>query len=302
MAVTVTLQIPSIGDSQPDFNKLFNIYRIVEESLAQNTGSIDYFYDFSGCRTLYPNAIAFLFGLFRYIRTKNQNVYYIADSLKFDLQNKLMQHGFLQRIDNQIISNADSTYILLRNDFHKPDDSYEPIINFLKNSWLQKEWIHLSDLVKNAIAGTVLEIYDNSFCHSFSQIGTFSCGEKIDDRVKLSIIDFGRSIPSNVISFLKDNEMSSSQALKWAFDPGHTTVQGNRGMGLDLLKSFVKLNKGELEIFSGTGHAKINEKDDLFTTKQICFSGTLIYITFMCDNKYYQFANEAQESQPAPLF
>jgi hypothetical protein len=301
MPETVRLEIPSIRDKQTDFNKLFQLHQIVEERLT-NPENIDKFlYDFSRCRTIFPNGIAFLYGLFRYIQSKQKKLFYVGGSIKKDIETTLIYNGFLRKIDEQAPFSDDSS-IILRQDLSDNSSDNNSIIDHLKNNWLNKKWIHLSDNVRNAIAGTMWEVYDNAFHHANSSIGVFSCGQKISDKVKLAVIDFGRGIPLNVRQFKGDSKMSSSKALKWAFKEGNTTIAGNRGMGLNILKSFVRLNKGELEIFSGTGHAKINETTELFTSKKVCFDGTLTYMTFMSDDKYYHFAGEPIPLPPEPLF
>lgn len=89
--------------------------------------------------------------------------------------------------------------------------------------------------------------------------------------------------------------------LKWAFQRGTTTKPNgtSRGMGLDLLKEFVKINKGKLEIFSHEGYAIIDSKREEFLNRSTFFEGTLANITFICDESYYHLASEALG---APLF
>ncbi len=299
----VGLEIPSIRDGQIDFNNLFKIYHQVEQAFASKSViQPKFLYDFSRCRTIYPNAIAFLYGLFRHVKSKDRDIFYVEGSIRKDIQSKLAQTGFLKKIEEIEDYQEKETLVPLREDKKNLPGTEDSIINYLKNEWLQKDWIHLSDLVRNAITGQVWEMYDNAFSHSNSPIGIFSCGQKIENKFKLSLVDFGRNIPFNVREFLNDKKMSSSKALRWAFKDGNTTKKDNRGLGLGLLKSFVKLNKGELEIFSGTGHVKINEKEDMFSSKKTCFNGTLIYITLMCDDKYYHFSNEMPPANAQPLF
>lgn len=66
-------------------------------------------------------------------------------------------------------------------------------------------------------------------------------------------------------------------------------------MGLDLLKEFVKINKGKLGIFSHEGYAMVDEKQEIFMNRETSFEGTLINITLICDKSYYRLASEGGE-------
>ncbi len=72
-----------------------------------------------------------------------------------------------------------------------------------------------------------------------------------------------------------------------------------RGMGLDRLKEFVRLNQGCLEVFSHDGYARIDRQTERYETHGTTFEGTLLNISLQCDDRYYCFKSEA----PAvPLF
>jgi hypothetical protein len=89
--------------------------------------------------------------------------------------------------------------------------------------------------------------------------------------------------------------------LKWAFQPGTTTNPNGvgRGLGLDLLKEFVKINKGRFEVFSHDGYVLIDETQEAYWNRQTFFEGTLVNITLRCDESYYRLASEAVDE---PLF
>lgn len=162
-------------------------------------------------------------------------------------------------------------------------------------------------MLKDEIVGRVWEIYANAFEHGQSPIGIFSCGQHYPDHyeLKLTVVDFGVGIPSNVRMFFKHDprsqSLSAASCLKWAFQRGTTTKPNgtSRGMGLDLLKEFVKLNKGKIEIFSHEGYAIIDSKREEFLNRSTFFEGTLINITFIRDESYYHLASEVLEE---PLF
>ena len=65
-----------------------------------------------------------------------------------------------------------------------------------------------------------------------------------------------------------------------------------RGLGLDLLKQFVCLNKGRLEFFSDYGHVYIDESRELYRVMPTFFEGTLVNISLVCDDTYYHLKSE----------
>ncbi len=96
--------------------------------------------------------------------------------------------------------------------------------------------------------------------------------------------------------------MTGAEAMQWAFQKGNSTLgkpEGiARGLGLDLLRDFVKVNNGTLQIFSHDGEAMITDTQN-FTSRTSIFPGTLANITFSCDESFYRFASEASGK---PLF
>jgi len=75
--------------------------------------------------------------------------------------------------------------------------------------------------------------------------------------------------------------------MEWAFERGTSTLPGGRGLGLDLLTSFVQVNAGEMQIFSHEGHAMVNSNGVAFSQTSEYFEGTLVNILLRCDEHYY---------------
>jgi len=298
---SITLQIPTINDNPRDFDTLFNLWSEVNED------ALDVTFDFSHCGFLRQNAVAFLGGLARLIENRGGKFRFNWDSLRSDIRANLAQNGFL-------------------NDFGLPDrprrgnsipyrqdlgDDKTGQIKYLKDAWLGRDWVNLSNDLMNAIAGRVWEIYANAFEHSESPIGVVSCGQHYPNMhiLKLTMIDFGVGIPSNVRRFLRKDYpqaqlIPADRCIKWAFQKGTTTNPNGygRGLGLDLLKEFVLVNKGSLEIYSHEGYALIDgaqETPEQYQNRENFFEGTLVNITLRCDGAHYQFNYEAEDK---PLF
>ena len=293
--MNLTLNIPSFNDSLNSFNKLFKLFNSVSKH------DDDITYDFTNCNYLYPNAIALLYGLARIIQAKYKKVYFNPESLKPKIKELLHENGFIPQIEGKhfdIVKNI----VPLKQDTTKDADS---TIDYLQNKWLGQDRLRLSNLVRNAIVGKVWEIYENAFDHANSPIGIFSCGQHfiLEKKLKIAVVDFGVGIPTNVKEHLIRPEMTGIKAMKWAFKSGNTTKKECRGLGLDFLKQFVRLNKGSLEIFSENGHVLIKgQEKEKYGNKIIPFHGSFIYITFTCDNRYYKLISEPGTTTEEPLF
>ena len=174
----------------------------------------------------------------------------------------------------------------------------------------------MSDGLRSAIVGKACEIYVNAFDHGHSPVGVFTSGQHYPRRkqLKLCVADFGIGIPDNVRGYLKDSTKTGAETMQWAFQRGNTTklrvgstpeaapskpeMIVARGLGLDLLREFVALNNGRLEIFSHDGEAVV-DRTQSFTSRSTIFPGTLVNITFSCDESFYLLASEASGK---PLF
>lgn len=294
MAYTL-IQVPTVNDSPADFQKLFILWH------KSTTSRGELVFDFSNCRFLRPNAIAFLGGLARIAESSSRPVIFKWDTILdakvlYNLCNTdfAFQFGYVP----STVSNKNS--IPYRED--KLLD-INGIMDYLTFSWIGKGWVHVSDKLRDAIAGKMWETYNNAFEHSGSPVGVFSCGQHFSrhNDLVLSIVDFGVGIPENVRRFLNqyaDNslvsQLTGAACLRWAFIRGNTTSNEDvaRGLGLDLLREFVCVNQGKLEVYSNDGYAIIDKDGDRFENLPIKFSGTVVHITLKCDERLYRFTDE----------
>ncbi|WP_081077551.1 ATP-binding protein [Burkholderia cepacia] len=287
-----TIYVPTIGDSREDYYKLFAIWR---QAVQSPHGAV---FDFSQCGDLRPNAVAFLGGIARLCEHHGKRIAFDWSTLRVQVLFTLCQNGFAERF-GQGIRPWIGHSIPYREDRTSAQNS---VADYLTDQWLGKGWLNVSELLRDAIVGKVLEIYANSFEHAQSPIGVFSCGQHFDseNELILSVVDFGTGIPSKVRHFLKlDPRMPgipSSAILQWAFKQGNSTAAGvvPRGLGLDLLREFVTLNNGSLEVYSEDSYALIDKNGDQFVDLPSKFNGTAVTIKLICDARIYRFANEVK--------
>lgn len=290
---SITIHVPTINDSSSDFDSLFRLWQQV------NGDGRDVTFDFSQCWFLRQNAVAFLGGLARLIHYRSGTVQMNWASLKPDVHRNLGKNGFRNAFGDPTSLGVGES-IPFRQDL-QPDEN--ALMDYLKLMWLGRGWVNVSPALRDAIVGVVYEIYANAFEHGQSPIGLFSCGQHFWRRkeLNLTVVDFGVGIPSNVRQFARDGGLPASKAMEWAFQPGTTTKPNGmgRGMGLDLLKQFVRLNNGTLEVFSHEGYTFVGKDRETHATRGVFFGGTLVNISLVCDNMHYMLASEARKG---PLF
>jgi hypothetical protein len=290
------IQIPTLNDGPNDFTRLFGIWSEANDYFE------DIRFDFSHCHFLRPNAVAFLGGLARLIESRMGSATFDWSTLHNTwVRTTIRQNGFVSAF-GEASAPWDGTSIPYREDreFH-PD----AVANYLADSWLGKGWVnsHVSEALKNAIVERVLELYVNAFEHSESQIGVFSCGQyfrKLNE-LHLTLVDFGMGIPANVRGYsrrirpdLPAEKLMASACLKWAFQSMTTTRPSStsRGVGLDLLKSFIRVNGGTMKVFSNDGYAEITAEREVYGSSSSAFEGSLFHIKLICDEKFYRLASE----------
>ena len=87
--MTVVLNVPTINDDLSDFDKLFDLWN------QANDDFLDVAFDFSRCRFLRHNAVAFLGGLTRLIQSRYGTVIFNWNTLRSDIRSNLEQNGFI---------------------------------------------------------------------------------------------------------------------------------------------------------------------------------------------------------------
>ncbi|MBA7671744.1 hypothetical protein ES703_79907 [subsurface metagenome] len=298
---SIRLPIPTINDALSDFDKLFELWGLVKGCSSNVT------FDFSECDFLRPNAVAFLGGLARLVEHRRHRVEFDWHTANDKILAILRQNGFAGAFGYMRTLGGPGSSIPYREDLTCAAGAKNDVINYLKFNWLGNGWVRVSSKLRDAIVGRVWEIYDNAFLHSESTIGVFSCGQFFwrMGLLKLSVVDFGVGIPASLRRHLKAHpfveHLTAAQCLRWAFQQGSSTKHDTtrRGNGLVLLKEFINVNHGRLEIYSQDGYALIEGGKEKFNNRRIFFQGTLVNITLRCDKKYYQLVDEGPSG---PLF
>lgn len=127
----------------------------------------------------------------------------------------------------------------------------------------------------------ILEIFVNATIHSESELGIFVCGQYFPKRNRLGfcVADAGIGIRRKIYKEL-GIKMNSDQAIDWALQEGHTTRKGSvpGGLGLKLIREFISMNQGRIQIVSDRGCWEFSAGQETLTRIDLGFPGTVINI------------------------
>jgi hypothetical protein len=290
-----TLYVSDIDGEDRSVTKLFEWFQQIKQIQALPLEKLDFVVDFRYCQFINHVGVAFLGGLARWIESHGGRIQFDWNTLTPKIQMNLGQSGFLESF-GVTIGSWEGNSIPYRCDLTHHEQA---IGQYLRDDWLGRGWVNVSPGVRDTIAGQTAEIYLNAFEHSQSPIGVFSCGQHYpkQGRLELTVIDFGIGIPDNVRSLPQNCWMTSSEAIDWAFQDGTSTKDETigRGVGLNLLQSFVSSNQGDLRVFSGDGCAIIKDNEGRYKDKCTSFQGTLVNIVLLCDEFYYCLPSEVSQ-------
>lgn len=120
--------------------------------------------------------------------------------------------------------------------------------------------VQMTEKLSDILVSLIGEIYNNAVEHSGSDYIIGNCynesgSKENDSRMCFFCYDAGKGIIENVRHYLKiEDDVSfhrygrNSKLLKWALKKGNTTKKPPRGVGIDWLLNFAKVNSGYVRI------------------------------------------------------
>lgn len=184
----------------------------------------------------------------------------------------LVGYGYPERIDTY------GTVIPFRR-FKPEDDRY--FVSYLNKHLVGKGIPKMSEGLGRRFKDSLLEIFVNAAMHSETTIGVFACGQffPTQHRLDFCIADAGIGIRRKIRKELNIT-MRSDQAIQWALQEGNTTRRGSvpGGLGLKLLREFVALNKGRIQIVSDRGFWECTSEGETLKRMDHSFPGTVVNI------------------------
>jgi len=284
---------PTSDNSESAYEALSHIYARI-----MGLPRVPITFDFSRCMQLRPIGLVLLAGLCRQLRLRGIQPHIDIATMSSEVYRRFVDSG----CRNHLFIGVPSTpRTLFRHDEMEDEDA---IIAFLRDQWLGESRLEMSTLLRDAFITHLWEIYANAFEHGDSALGVFTCGEQIDDHtLLLTVADFGPGIPHNAAQKLRKTWIPGDQALEWAFTRGTTTASHERyprGLGLDLLREFVGVNGGRLDVYSHHGHGRVEGGPPEFRSLLLSMGATVVQISLNCDNRTYRFQQELEQALPPP--
>ena len=275
---------PGIGHDQRGFAYLAwlnaQIQSCVLDTVIINMESTDWF-DADMCAAL---------GAILHKVKSNANAVKII-RIHSDVEKALSRNGFLSSYGRWKPSDRYGTAIAYQR-FNRQDARL--FAKYVVDEFIGQQRIpQMSPDLLRAFTQNVLEIFDNSALHSHSDLGVFSCGQFFRTRESLTftIADLGVGIQRNVKErFGLEQEMTPEQAIAWAVQDYNTTRKNNvpGGLGLTILRKFIDLNEGRIQIVSDAGYWQRANGNNVIANLGNPFPGTIVSIEInTADSKAY---------------
>lgn len=209
----------------------------------------------------------------------------------------LSKNGFLSHYGGNKLPDTWGTTIPYRR-FEAKDDRYFA-------SYIEEEFVRRSEMPRMSVGlvkkfrESVFEIFSNAVIHSQTKLGIFSCGQYFPkrDRLDFAVADLGIGIRQNVLRNAGLN-LRADQAIAWATMDRNTTKRGRipGGLGLKLLREFITLNRGRIQIVSDSGYWALEQGEVISGELKYRFPGTVVSIEIdTADKRSYKLSSEISE-------
>lgn len=206
----------------------------------------------------------------------------------------LAKNQFLTNFGYRAEADSYGTTIKYKRFGNSDDQLFAEYLNQLKHG---KGLPDMSEALSKRFNRSLLEVFVNASMHAASKLGVFACGQFYpkQHRLDFSISDAGIGIRRKIAKEL-GLKLNSDQAIAWALAEGHTTRQGSvpGGLGLKLIREFITLNKGRIQIVSDRGYWEMTPAGETCTRFENGFPGTVINIEIdTTDQSSYRLSSEA---------
>ena len=276
-------------------------YEFLAELYAsmQQTQSADICVDFTKCKEFDANLSAVM-GAFLDKLTEDGHSIIFRSPKSPEVKRALSQNKFFSAFGLKTKYEDCENYIEYRRFGVSDTEAFKAYID--KELIQQERFPSCSDKAKLKIIESIYEIFANAVSHSGCD-WVYCCGEvhtrKGRTMLDITFVNLGRSVVENVNNYLasKGKEtMDSCETLEWAFVEGHTTKQVPGGLGLAILKQFISMNEGTIQMISGDAMLEITGDTPTDTKLDKCFPGTIVTVEFNCDDdKTYMMTDEVPD-------
>lgn len=217
-------------------------------------------------------------------------------NLNPNIENDFRKNGFYDLIDSSYTRGNVLPTVLELNKFTLFDiPSFQQYID--DRLLGMKGFPSVSNLLKKKINSSILELFNNCHTHGKCEF-VYTCGEffPFESILRFTISDMGVTIRKNVNMYFKSgSSINGQEAIEWAVQRGHTTKKGAipGGLGLSLIRDFLQLNGGAIQIISSNGYWEEKKGITFANTFKNRFLGTIVNLEFnLADTSTYVLSSE----------
>ncbi len=274
-----------VGIIRSDLSGFGKIAKLAKQTKDSFLDSIEL--DFSYCSFFEANMAAPLYSVIARLRDELNDV--SINNMQSSVETILKKNRFLTVFNRPKLIDYNQTTLPFKIFKLTAGEQFNDYISrYMKGKGIPT----MSEALTKRFRQSLLEIFLNAAIHSKSKSGVFVCGQFYPQKYRLdfTISDAGIGIRENVRRYTR-RKVNSCNAIKWAMTEGHTTKSGSQpgGLGLKLLKDFVQLNQGKLQIVSNFGYYEFNADGDSCDKMDYNFPGTCVNIEINTNdtNSYY---------------
>jgi hypothetical protein len=265
-------------------------FNFLTDFYYQTEKTSNYLLDFSECVWFEGNLCAVFAEIISERRQLGATFDCNINSIPQKIKSTFINNGFLNFLNPKTQPTLKkSTGVPITQFDMKDEDAFQSYIyeNFLTEDLSLK----MSELAKKKIYRSIFELYSNSVLHSGAKHVTV-CGQYYNYKGKLALtmVEIGNTFKQNVTRYNNAFDgYSGKQCIQWAVESGNTTKPSLKagGLGLDLIRTFLKMNEGKLQINSADGYWE-EKKGTIFAADCKHFPGSIVNIEFnLRDNNSY---------------
>ncbi len=282
---------PTVAADKAGYEFLCELYQAMHDVENENI-----YINFGRCRAFDANLSAVLGAIFDK-RNKDGCSVFLTIPHHPGVRRILSRNKFLQAFDLKT-TNEDRENFIVYKKFGIYDT--QAFKEYIDKELIQKErFPNCTEKAKIRIIESIYEIFANAVSHGGCDY-IYCCGEVHTREGKtmldMTFVNLGLSVVDNVKKYMQDRMfpvLTSCETLNWAFVEGNTTKQDTGGLGLSILKQFIGLNNGTIQMISGDAMLEIQGEQHKDTLLDKWFPGTIVTVEFNCnDDKTYLMTDE----------
>ena len=155
--------------------------------------------------------------------------------------------------------------------------------DYVARHFVGKGLPEMSQALQSKFRESISELLENAVDHSETRLGIFACGQRFPKKSRLdfSVADLGIGMRANV-SKHTGLDLTPEAAIAWAMEGTNTTRSPDGrtpgGLGLKLIRDFISLNGGSIQIVSDEGYWSFHRGQVESRRLRGAFPGTVVNI------------------------